>query len=62
MVENEFHRAAPGGTGGVKTIGNYASVSKSCDTSSFLEIELFHFVCWIVHKGQLKHSLPSRTH
>ncbi|THU68501.1 hypothetical protein C4D60_Mb08t04550 [Musa balbisiana] len=25
VVENEFHRAAPGGTGGVKTIGNYAS-------------------------------------
>ncbi|URE29791.1 branched-chain-amino-acid aminotransferase [Musa troglodytarum] len=28
VVENEFHRAAPGGTGGVKTIGNYASVSE----------------------------------
>ncbi|MBO8589723.1 aminotransferase class IV, partial [Staphylococcus aureus] len=27
--ENEFHRAAPGGTGGVKTIGNYASVLKA---------------------------------
>ena len=30
VVENEFHRAAPGGTGGVKTIGNYASVIKPC--------------------------------
>uniref|UniRef100_A0ACD5TMJ7 Uncharacterized protein n=1 Tax=Avena sativa TaxID=4498 RepID=A0ACD5TMJ7_AVESA len=26
IVEDKFHRAAPGGTGGVKTIGNYASV------------------------------------
>lgn len=26
-VETVYHRAAPGGTGGVKTIGNYASVS-----------------------------------
>ncbi|KAJ3680491.1 hypothetical protein LUZ60_016769 [Juncus effusus] len=29
IVENEYHRAAPGGTGGVKTIGNYASVLKA---------------------------------
>lgn len=29
IVENEFHRATPGGTGGVKTIGNYASVLKA---------------------------------
>lgn len=29
IVENDFHRAAPGGTGGVKTIGNYASVLKA---------------------------------
>ena len=27
IVENEFHRATPGGTGGIKTIGNYASVT-----------------------------------
>ncbi|KAL6641430.1 hypothetical protein ACP70R_019611 [Stipagrostis hirtigluma subsp. patula] len=26
IVEDKFHRATPGGTGGVKTIGNYASV------------------------------------
>jgi branched-chain amino acid aminotransferase len=25
-VESELHRATPGGTGGVKTIGNYAAV------------------------------------
>ncbi|XP_010936201.2 branched-chain-amino-acid aminotransferase 5, chloroplastic [Elaeis guineensis] len=29
IVENEFHRATPGGTGGIKTIGNYASVLKA---------------------------------
>ncbi|PIA38466.1 hypothetical protein AQUCO_02800288v1 [Aquilegia coerulea] len=29
VVENEYHRAAPGGTGGVKCIGNYASVLKA---------------------------------
>jgi branched-chain amino acid aminotransferase len=26
-VEETYHRAAPGGTGSVKTVGNYASVS-----------------------------------
>ncbi|KAL5700579.1 branched-chain-amino-acid transaminase [Ranunculus cassubicifolius] len=29
VVENEYHRATLGGTGGVKTIGNYASVLKA---------------------------------
>ncbi|XP_028764252.1 branched-chain amino acid aminotransferase 2, chloroplastic [Neltuma alba] len=29
VVENELHRATPGGTGGVKTIGNYAAVLKA---------------------------------
>ncbi|CAN8251488.1 unnamed protein product [Cochlearia groenlandica] len=29
IVETEFHRATPGGTGGVKTIGNYAAVLKA---------------------------------
>ncbi|CAL5370928.1 unnamed protein product [Camellia sinensis] len=29
IIENEVHRATPGGTGGVKTIGNYASVLKA---------------------------------
>ncbi|MCO5590692.1 hypothetical protein L7F22_044667 [Adiantum nelumboides] len=28
-VENTYHRAAPGGTGGIKTVGNYASVLKT---------------------------------
>lgn len=26
VIETDFHRASPGGTGGVKTIGNYAAV------------------------------------
>lgn len=26
LTEEEYHRAAPGGTGDIKTIGNYASV------------------------------------
>ena len=30
IVEHELHRATPGGTGGVKTIGNYAAVSWPC--------------------------------
>lgn len=29
IVETEYHRATPGGTGNVKTIGNYASVLKA---------------------------------
>lgn len=29
VIENDFHRASPGGTGGVKTIGNYAAVLKA---------------------------------
>ena len=27
VVENRFHRAAPGGTGGTKAAGNYSPVS-----------------------------------
>ncbi|KAG7026908.1 Branched-chain amino acid aminotransferase 2, chloroplastic [Cucurbita argyrosperma subsp. argyrosperma] len=29
VIEHELHRATPGGTGGVKTIGNYAAVLKA---------------------------------
>ncbi|KAM7516411.1 hypothetical protein LguiA_005994 [Lonicera macranthoides] len=29
VIETDMHRAAPGGTGGVKTIGNYAAVLKA---------------------------------
>ncbi|PIN11339.1 Branched chain aminotransferase BCAT1, pyridoxal phosphate enzymes type IV superfamily [Handroanthus impetiginosus] len=29
IIETEMHRATPGGTGGVKTIGNYAAVLKA---------------------------------
>jgi hypothetical protein len=37
IVEDKFHRATPGGTGGVKTIGNYASV-----------IFLYYFVAQVI--------------
>lgn len=30
QVETKYHRATPGGTGGVKAIGNYAPVRKNC--------------------------------
>lgn len=40
IVENELHRATPGGTGGVKTIGNYAAVSQI--TCPFLLFLLVH--------------------
>ncbi|KAK6117413.1 hypothetical protein DH2020_048869 [Rehmannia glutinosa] len=33
IVETEMHRATPGGTGGVKTIGNYAAVLKAQGTA-----------------------------
>ncbi|KAM0859505.1 hypothetical protein ACQ4PT_047141 [Festuca glaucescens] len=33
IIEDNCHRAAPGGTGGVKTIGNYASVLKAQRTA-----------------------------
>jgi branched-chain amino acid aminotransferase len=29
VVETEYHRAAPGGTGGTKCIGNYSPVLKT---------------------------------
>ncbi|XP_058187174.1 branched-chain amino acid aminotransferase 2, chloroplastic-like isoform X3 [Rhododendron vialii] len=29
LIDTEVHRAAPGGTGGIKTLGNYASVYKA---------------------------------
>lgn len=45
IVEDKFHRASPGGTGGVKTIGNYASVSLWISTcwNCIVYIEQFHF-------------------
>nr|ACN29202.1 unknown [Zea mays] len=33
LTEEEYHRAAPGGTGDIKTIGNYASVMRKCEFS-----------------------------
>lgn len=29
VIETEYHRAAPGGTGGTKCIGNYSPVLKT---------------------------------
>nr|VDC66353.1 unnamed protein product [Brassica rapa] len=48
IVESEFHRATPGGTGGVKTIGNYAavlkaqSIAKSKGYSDVLYLDCLH--------------------
>jgi len=42
IVENELHRATPGGTGGVKTIGNYAAVRQIASLSSFLCVVYCH--------------------
>ncbi|KAI3715767.1 hypothetical protein L6452_22754 [Arctium lappa] len=36
LVETDMHRACPGGTGGVKTIGNYATVSMSISASTLI--------------------------
>ncbi|XP_010279225.1 PREDICTED: branched-chain-amino-acid aminotransferase 3, chloroplastic-like [Nelumbo nucifera] len=53
VVENEFHRATPGGTGGVKTIGNYASVLKA---QSLAKAKGFSDVLYLdsVHKKYLE--------
>lgn len=40
VVEHELHRATPGGTGGVKVIGNYAAVSWPCfDCYMFISMQ-----------------------
>ena len=57
IVEHELHRATPGGTGGVKTIGNYAAVS--CYSCPFLIALIFSrlflayclFVTWYYGPG-----------
>lgn len=41
IVETEMHRATPGGTGGVKTIGNYAAVCDFC-------VDFDHFIVMFV--------------
>ncbi|ONM15105.1 Branched-chain-amino-acid aminotransferase 3 chloroplastic [Zea mays] len=38
LTEEEYHRAAPGGTGDIKTIGNYASVMRKCEFSKYFLI------------------------
>jgi hypothetical protein len=54
-VESFYHRAAPGGTGGVKTIGNYAPVSH---LSSFLS-EYNYYKVWQAYKDE-RTSLSTR--
>nr|CAB66906.1 branched-chain-amino-acid transaminase-like protein [Arabidopsis thaliana] len=38
IVENEFHRATPGGTGGVKTIGNYAAAQSIAKAKGYSDV------------------------
>ncbi|XP_030528308.2 branched-chain amino acid aminotransferase 2, chloroplastic-like isoform X2 [Rhodamnia argentea] len=53
VVERELHRATPGGTGGVKTIGNYAAVLKA---QSAAKVKGFSDVLYLdcVHKQYLE--------
>ncbi|CAI9758461.1 unnamed protein product [Fraxinus pennsylvanica] len=53
IVETEMHRATPGGTGGIKTIGNYAGVLK---TQSAAKAKGFSDVLYLdsVHKRYLE--------
>ncbi|KAJ8769338.1 hypothetical protein K2173_002542 [Erythroxylum novogranatense] len=53
IVEHELHRATPGGTGGVKTIGNYAAVLKA---QSVAKAKGFSDVLYLdcVHKKYLE--------
>ncbi|RVX23956.1 Branched-chain amino acid aminotransferase 2, chloroplastic [Vitis vinifera] len=54
VIEAEVHRAAPGGTGGVKTIGNYAAVSSEgtvcCKAKGYSDV--LYLDC--VHKKYLE--------
>ncbi|GJN30020.1 hypothetical protein PR202_gb18294 [Eleusine coracana subsp. coracana] len=46
IVEDQYHRASPGGTGGVKTIGNYASVLKAQKIAK--EKDILTFFIWML--------------
>ncbi|XP_015890444.3 branched-chain amino acid aminotransferase 2, chloroplastic-like isoform X2 [Ziziphus jujuba] len=53
IVEHELHRATPGGTGGVKTIGNYAAVLKAQSAAKALGYsDVLYLDC--VHKKYLE--------
>jgi len=41
LTEEEYHRAAPGGTGDIKTIGNYASVMNNSSRHSYGSLVTF---------------------
>ena len=46
IVEERFHRAAPGGMGGTKAAGNYSPVSdRGCKTTATTVTQSMH-VCW----------------
>ncbi|CAL0314364.1 unnamed protein product [Lupinus luteus] len=53
IIENDLHRATPGGTGGVKTIGNYAAVLKA---QSAAKVKGYSDVLYLdcVHKRYLE--------
>jgi hypothetical protein len=63
IIEDNFHRAAPGGTGGVKTIGNYASVTFyiSIYKAIFTLIEHATYVVliYLIITFATMHSMPS---
>jgi hypothetical protein len=44
LTEEEYHRAAPGGTGDIKTIGNFASVMSNFARHSYgSSVTLFQY-------------------
>lgn len=44
IIETEMHRATPGGTGGVKTIGNYAAVCDFCVDYFIVMLVIYLFI------------------
>lgn len=57
VVENETHRATPGGVGSIKAIGNYAGVIKiGYDTCSLIRMH-FGFICIFLLCNLSRHFL-----
>ena len=75
VVEEHFHRAAPGGMGGTKAAGNYSPVSCTCNPKFGIQAlltqhccgmaALQHIVCstvnYVCNKTQSKGNLGVRT-
>ena len=59
VIETDFHRASPGGTGGVKTIGNYAAVKLLYFLLCrfWLAYRIFLWSCWILYGCMIPWSL-----